>query len=149
MADRVTVWGALPRDECFGLLGESHVLVHPSFHDSGGYATLEAMAAGRPVVCLDLGGPARQVTPRTGIAVAAHTPEQAQADLAAALVRLAGDRALRQSLGAAGRVRVDAHFALPAMLDAMAEHYRQLWAVPQAEPAVLAAPSAQPEVPWT
>ena len=149
VADRVTIWGEQPRDACFRLLGESHVLVHPSFHDSGGYATLEAMAAGRPVVCLALGGPARQVTSATGIAVAAHAPDQAEADLAAAFLRLASDRALRQSLGDAGRARVDAHFALPAMLDAMSGHYRQLWrAHPQPDPAVVAA-HAQPEVSWT
>ena len=150
VAGRVTVWGPQPRDECFRLIGESHVLVHPSFHDSGGYATLEGMAAGRPVVCLALGGPARQVTPQTGVAVPAHTPEQAEADLARAFLRLAADPGLRRSMGAAGRARVDAHFALPAMLDALAGHYRQLWdAGAQTEPAPASARPSQPEVSWT
>ena len=32
-------------------------VLHPALHDSGGWASLEAMAAGRAVVCFDLGGP--------------------------------------------------------------------------------------------
>ena len=80
-------------------------------------------------------------------ALECHFPfETPPSDLAAALLRLAGDRALRRSLGAAGRARVDAHFALPVMLDALSEHYRQLWgAAPHAEPAAL----PEPEAPWT
>jgi glycosyltransferase involved in cell wall biosynthesis len=55
---QVKFWGNLPRDEALLKLGECHVLVHPSLHDSGGWVCLEAMAAGRPLLCLDLGGPA-------------------------------------------------------------------------------------------
>lgn len=37
--DKVHFWGFLPRSETLQKLGESHVLVHPSLHDSGaGYA---------------------------------------------------------------------------------------------------------------
>src|SRR2546430_4418443 len=42
---------------------------HPSLHDSGGWVCLEAMAAGRPVICLDLGGPGYQVTEESGIKI--------------------------------------------------------------------------------
>jgi glycosyltransferase involved in cell wall biosynthesis len=106
VADRVALLGDLPRAECLDRMAACDVLVHPSFHDSGGYATLEGMAAGRPVVCLALGGPALQVTPEVGIAVEAHTPEQVEADLARAFVRLAEDDGLRARMGAAGRGRV-------------------------------------------
>jgi glycosyltransferase involved in cell wall biosynthesis len=68
------------------------------------------MAAGRPVICLDLGGPALQVTPETGIKVPAMSPEQVVHDLAAAFSRLAGDSGLRVRLGKAGRQRVEQHF---------------------------------------
>lgn len=49
------------------------------------------MAAGRPVICLDQGGPAMQVTEETGIKVPAPSPEQAVQELATALARLAND----------------------------------------------------------
>jgi glycosyltransferase involved in cell wall biosynthesis len=49
--------GRLPRREVLRRMGQSSMLVHPSFHDSGGFVVVEAMALGVPVVCLDIGGP--------------------------------------------------------------------------------------------
>jgi glycosyltransferase involved in cell wall biosynthesis len=64
------------------------------------------MAAGRPVVCLDLGGPATQVTEETGIKVPAPDPNQAVSGLAEAMTRLARDPELRDRMGQAGQKRV-------------------------------------------
>ncbi|MFM6845653.1 MAG: glycosyltransferase family 4 protein, partial [Dolichospermum sp.] len=46
------------------------------------WVCMEAMAAGRPVICLDLGGPAVQVTEETGFKIAADEPYQVVRDLA-------------------------------------------------------------------
>src|SRR5262249_28031993 len=72
---RVRFWGWLPRQETLRTLGQAHVLVHPSLHDSGGWVCVEAMAAGRPVICLDLGGPAVQVTGQVGFKIQADDPD--------------------------------------------------------------------------
>jgi glycosyltransferase involved in cell wall biosynthesis len=104
--DRVRFWGHLPRKETLAKLQECHVLVHPSLHDSGGIACLEAMAAGRPVVCLDLGGPAALLTKETGCKVTASDPDAAVRDLADAISLLARDSELRVRMGEAGRKRV-------------------------------------------
>lgn len=106
ISQQIKFWGNLPRNEGLARLGECHVLVHPSLHDSGGWVCLEAMAAGRPVICLDLGGPGVQVTSETGFKVAAHTPEQVIQDLAKAMVELASDPELRMRLGQAGQQHV-------------------------------------------
>jgi glycosyltransferase involved in cell wall biosynthesis len=82
------------------------VLVHPSVHDSGGWVCLEAMAAARPVICVDLGGPAEQVTSASGIKIPAATPTQVVHDLAHAMTAVAGDAGMRDAMGAAGRARV-------------------------------------------
>ncbi|GAB4366840.1 MAG: hypothetical protein Kow00121_04580 [Elainellaceae cyanobacterium] len=103
IADRVKFWGRLARDETLERLSQCHALVHPSLHDSGGWVCIEAMASGRPVICLDLGGPAVQVTKETGIKVPAQTPQQAVQDLAKAMQRLASDPELRISMGQSGR----------------------------------------------
>jgi len=103
IASQVKFWGRLPREESLGKLGESHVLIHPSLHDSGGWTCLEGMAAGRPIVCLDLGGPATQVTDETGIKVPGYRPKQAVQGLAEAIARLAGDPELRSRMGASGK----------------------------------------------
>lgn len=106
IANKVRFWGALSRKETLQKMGEAHVLVHPSLHDSGGFVCSEMMAVGRPVLCLDLGGPAIQVTDETGIKVPALNPEQAVEGLAEAMVRLASDAELRARMGEAGKKRL-------------------------------------------
>ncbi len=44
-------------------------LVFPSLHDSGGMVVLEALSAGLPVICLDLGGPAAIVNSSCGVVI--------------------------------------------------------------------------------
>jgi glycosyltransferase involved in cell wall biosynthesis len=129
----VVFWGQLPRQAVLDRLAECDVLVHPSLHDSGGWVCLEAMAAGRPVVCLDLGGPGVQVTPETGIKVAATSPEQAIHDLAAAYARLASSPALRAGMGRAGRARVAEHFCWEKKAERLFEIYRRAAPVPVPE----------------
>ncbi|MGL1958241.1 MAG: glycosyltransferase family 4 protein [Colwellia sp.] len=54
---------------------EHHVFVFPSLHDSGGMVVMEAMQAGNPVICLNLGGPATTVTQGTGIVIDSNLSE--------------------------------------------------------------------------
>ena len=56
-----------PLDQGQRKLAESDILVHPALHEAFGAVCLEAMTLGKPVVCLDLGGPAIQVTAETGL----------------------------------------------------------------------------------
>ena len=79
--------GEITRARTLELLGQSDVLLHPSLHESGGLVCLEAMAARRPVVCLDWGGPALQVDEETGIRIAVDDPDQVIDDLAEAMSR--------------------------------------------------------------
>jgi glycosyltransferase involved in cell wall biosynthesis len=106
IAHKVKFWGRLPREQSLEKLSECIALVHPSLHDSGGWVCLEAMAAGRPVICLDLGGPAVQVTPKTGFKVPARNPEQAVEDLAIAMRRLGQEEELRLQMAEAAKRRV-------------------------------------------
>jgi glycosyltransferase involved in cell wall biosynthesis len=122
----VKFFGKLNRDELFHQLQLCHVLVHPSFHDSGGQVCAEMMAAGRPVICLDLGGPAIQVTEETGIKVPAHTPEQTVKALADAMSLLAGSSDLRVRLGRAGQQRVKEAFNWDAIGHALNETYQEV-----------------------
>jgi glycosyltransferase involved in cell wall biosynthesis len=124
----VTLLGRVPRPEVLERLRTCHVLAHPSYHDSAGWATMEAMAAGLPVVCLDLGGPAVQVTDQTGFVLPAETPEQAIADIGAAFARLANEPELVRTLGAAGRARIGELFTWSKLGDRIAnvEPYRTL-----------------------
>lgn len=105
--EQVKFWNQLPRDQALEKLGSCTALVHPSLHDSGGWVCLEAMMAARPVLCLNLGGPAVQVTDETGFRVDAPDPDRAIQGLAAAMVRLANDPKLQLAMGCAGQQRVN------------------------------------------
>jgi glycosyltransferase involved in cell wall biosynthesis len=109
-------------------LARCHVLVHPSLHDSGGWVCLEAMASARPVICLDLGGPATQVTDDTGFRVHAGTPEQAIADMAAAMRKLHDDPELRRRMASAGPKRVIEAFCWDEKVRRMNQIYAELMA---------------------
>ncbi|HSM80969.1 MAG TPA: glycosyltransferase, partial [Nodosilinea sp.] len=124
VADRVKFWGRLSREETLEKLGQCHVLVHPSLHDSGGWVCIEGMAAGRPVICLDLGGPAVQVTAETGFKVAAHSPAQTTQTMAEAMVCLAQDPDLRQTMGTAGRRLVSENYGWRAVGERLDALYR-------------------------
>jgi glycosyltransferase involved in cell wall biosynthesis len=103
IAKQVKFWGRLSREDTLSKLKECHVLVHPSLHDSGGLVCMEAMATSRPVICLDLGGPASQVTEETGFKIAAIDRDRTIGDIAEAMINLAKDSELRQRMGEAGR----------------------------------------------
>lgn len=107
--DRVKFWGVVARPEVLNLIAECDALLHPSLHDSGGWVCLEAMAAGRPVLCLDLGGPAILVTEESGFKVAAETPEQAIEGLHRAMAALASEPGLKVRKAQAARAHVAAH----------------------------------------
>jgi glycosyltransferase involved in cell wall biosynthesis len=124
IADRVRFWGTVPRAEVLARLQDCDVMLHPVLHDSGGWATVEGMAAGLPVICLDLGGPATQVTAEAGFKIPAHNPGQASRDIAAAMTLLAQDKELRRRLSLGARERVRREFCWSAK----AERFNAIYA---------------------
>lgn len=126
IASRVRFFGRLPTyTEVLAKLAQAQVLMHPALHEAFGNVCLEALAAGRPVICLDIGGPASQVTPETGFAAPATTPAEAVAAMAAFLARVAGDRALLASMSAKARDRVREKFTMRTVGSALEAFYQQ------------------------
>lgn len=107
IADQVKLFGRVPRTEVLDKLSQCSIMVHPSLHDSGGWVCLEAMATGRPVICLNLGGPAEQVSEITGIKAPATSPDAAVQAMADAMRELAADPTRRVQMGEAGKRRVE------------------------------------------
>jgi glycosyltransferase involved in cell wall biosynthesis len=123
IGEQVRFLGSMPRERALGFLKRSQVLVHPSLHDSGGWVCIEAMAAGKPVLCLDLGGPGTQVVEGTGIKVAAESPEQCVRELADAMKLMASDRRRRGTLGLAGRARAVTTFRWESKMEQLDRLY--------------------------
>ena len=98
-----------PHDQVAREYRQSLAFLFPSLHDSGGLVVLESLAAGLPVICLDLGGPGAMATAECAIVVGArHADEEiAIQGLADAMTRIAGDAAFRAALsvGAVNRAR--------------------------------------------
>ena len=86
------------------------------------------MAAGLPVICLDLGGPATQVTAEFGFKIPARDPDQASRDIAAAMIELARDEELRRRLSRGARERVRQEFCWSAKAKRFDFIYRQVLA---------------------
>jgi glycosyltransferase involved in cell wall biosynthesis len=107
VADLVEWIQAKPQDEIRHEYRNSLAFVFPSLHDSGGMVVLEALAAGLPVLCLDLGGPGTIVTPACGILVKSGEASEASVieSLAKAMTLLATDASYRARLSAGAVAR--------------------------------------------
>ena len=124
--DRVTFWGSVERAHVLNLLSQCHALVHPSLHDSGGWVCLEAMAAGRPVICLDWGGPGFQVTGETGFMIRPRSPDQTVDELSSAMRACYDDAKAMASMSRNARKRVREKFTWAVKADMLSGVYRHL-----------------------
>ncbi len=102
---RIKFLGNLAYSQTLQTLGQVHVLMHPGLHDAFPAVCLEALTAGRPVVCLDIGGPAAQVNNEVGFVAPATTPAEAVAAMAAFLERIAGNRAALAEMSTKAKAR--------------------------------------------
>lgn len=123
VAGKVRFMGWCVRAKALEYMGNCHVLVHPSLHDSGGWVCLEAMAASKPVICLNWAGPGTQVPVTAGFPIVPASPEQVIDEMAVAMSRLATDSNLRQKMGECGRQHIRDNF----LWDKKAEYFSKLY----------------------
>jgi glycosyltransferase involved in cell wall biosynthesis len=103
VADRVSFAGAVGQDDMAAYYARADVFCLPSFAEGLPVVLMEAMATGRPVVATRIMGVPELVDEGvSGFLVAPGNVEE----LAEALRKLAGSRALRESFGQAGRRKV-------------------------------------------
>lgn len=105
IAARCRFHGWLPREEVLAIMATSHLLLITSLRDLTSTVTVEALASGLPLICLDHCGFAGVVDARCGIKVPVTTPAQVVAGLTAAITRLAGNETLRFNLAQGAVVR--------------------------------------------
>lgn len=102
------------RADALSLQKSFDIFVMSSITEGLGSAMLDALACGTPVVGTYAGGiPEAIDNGRTGLLVKPHHPDA----LAAAIVRLLKDPALRARLGAAGRAHVETAFSVERMVE--------------------------------
>jgi rhamnosyl/mannosyltransferase len=124
--DRIVFAGAAADAELPGYYAACDVFVLPSSERSEafGVVQLEAMAAGKPVVCTELGTGTSfvNIDGETGFVVPARDADA----LASAIARLLDDATLRARMGAAGRARVREHFTADKMAERVLALYNDL-----------------------
>lgn len=116
------------RPDALSLLKGVDVFAANSTTEGLGVPVLEAMACGKPVVATAVGGVPEVVADgETGLLVPPRSPQA----LAAALGRLLGDPALRETFGKAGRARVERLFTIDRMVHATLGAYEALAGTPR------------------
>lgn len=120
------------------------VFVHPSFTEGTPNVVIEAMAHGLPVVATAVGGLPDFVTEDCGILVPAGDAEA----LGEALKRVAGDAALRRSMGIAAREQYRRLFTSEAVMPLLTDFYGRVMAAHGASKNGHAAGSKEIRHPW-
>lgn len=120
VGEAVNFVGRLDRAGVVSLYGSADAMVNPTNVDNMPNSVLEALACGLPVVSTDVGGvPYILAHEETGLLVPARAPEA----LAAAIIRLSRDGALRQRLRENGLAQVE-QYTWPIVRDQWLQTYR-------------------------
>jgi colanic acid/amylovoran biosynthesis glycosyltransferase len=120
LEETVEFVGGLPHDQVVQALEKADIFLHSSVSEGFCNAVLEAQAMRLPVACTDADGLAENVDDGvTGFVVPRRDPKA----MAAKLMLLSMGPSLRQSMGSAGRVRVESLFQFDQQLDAWESFY--------------------------
>lgn len=106
--DHMVDWIArVPHNEMAKEYQNSVAFIFPSLHDSGGLVVLEALSAGLPVICLDVGGPGSIVDSSCGFSFNVENMGESEIidELATAMKRLSTEPTLRMGLADGARKR--------------------------------------------
>src|SRR5256885_6320775 len=108
------------RNDVDEILAAASVVVVPSeWEEAFGLATIEAMAASRPVI-VTRSGAMPHIVGDGGMGVPRSDPRS----LARAIGKVLSDRVFAQRLASAGRARAEAHYSMEPYVDRMLEAYR-------------------------
>ena len=115
--------GLVPPTRIPELMSAMDIVVHTSQWEGLARVLPQGLIAGKPVISYDVGGAREVVIPgQTGYLL----PRDAQAELARAILELAGDAVLRERLGAAGRALCQERFRHQTMTAQIEQVYQRV-----------------------
>jgi len=120
-----TFVGLVPPARIPELLGAMDAVVHPSLREGLARVLPQSLLVGRPVISYDVDGAREVVLPETGVLL---KPRDVSG-LAAAVLRLAADPALRDAMGREGRRRFADQFRHETMTRQLRSLYAELLAL--------------------
>lgn len=123
LAERIKFTGTMPREQVFGTLAQSRMMVLPSLYEGFPYSLLEAMAMGVPIITTRvLGLPEIIPEGKNGILVNPCDPK----DLAEAIRSLFNDNDRAIAMGAEGRRLAGTRFSLSRMIEQTRQAYLKI-----------------------
>ena len=135
-AGKTSFRGWLSQQACVQRLRAADALILPSLMECGGAVVLEAMAMRLPVIATAWGGPADYLDASCGMLVEPTSRETFIEGLSSAMVRLAGSPSVQQSMGKAGREKVEREFDWEKKVDRILEIYAEVSATSQTDNAL-------------
>jgi len=114
--------GLVSPDRIPELLGALDAVVHPSLREGLARVLPQALLVGRPVISYEVDGAREVVLPETGILL----PPRSIESLGAAILRLAADPGLRESMGREGRARFAHRFRHETMTEQLRSLYERI-----------------------
>jgi glycosyltransferase involved in cell wall biosynthesis len=122
VSDRIDIRGWVDPDEATMIIRRADIMVMPSRKEAFGVAALEAIASGVPVIATNIGGIPEII--QDGINGILISPDDREG-LTHAVERLASDKQLRRTMGAAGIETARRDFDGNDALDRMDALYRE------------------------
>lgn len=126
LEEKVIFEGWMPREKLLQKMLDCDIFLFSSLRDGGGAVVVEAMAAGKPVVCLDIGGPGFHINNKYGIKIKPDNPKQAIKKMADALKLLYCNKRLREKLGRVARKRVESFYLWDRLGERLLEIYKNV-----------------------
>jgi glycosyltransferase involved in cell wall biosynthesis len=126
LAHQVQFLGGQSLEQINRHLQWSHVLCLPSVRESGGGVLLEAMAAARPVIAVDYGGPAEIVDDEVGRLLDPSDSRSVVRDLTCCLEDICTNPSLWEARGQAGYKRARSLYSWDAKVEAGVKLYERL-----------------------
>ncbi|MBD3414624.1 MAG: glycosyltransferase [Candidatus Aminicenantes bacterium] len=123
---RVKIMPWVQRKELLNLMQKCDVFLFPSLRDGGGAVVVEAMAQGKPVVGLNIGGPGFHIKNKWGIKVEPRTKDMVANGLALALEKLYKDEPLRRKMGKTARKQAKEHYVWDELGKQMEKIYQSV-----------------------
>ena len=105
LVERCHFCGWLPRDDAIEVMRSSHLMVITSLRDLTSTVTIEVLALGLPIICLDHCGFSGVVDDSCGIKVPMASPTTVVEAFSLGIRRLASDETLRYKLAQGAVVR--------------------------------------------
>lgn len=120
--DNVEMPGNQPLEQLQQYLREADLFLFPSHTEGFSNALAEAMAAGLPVICTDVGANKIMIEDRGGIIVPVGNSEE----IISAIQSLNGNQALRGQMSAWNLEKVRSHYLLDAVMETLLTLYKEV-----------------------